>query len=298
MGGNLGIDPFLNGTKELCTSLHPEEVVAEGLAIRGAVLSGVSGGKLRELLVMDCVNNAIGVMTWEDSAVGTGSTGSAGSAGGNDRVFNSILHKGLAIPASNTMRFPLEHAAQKFVSLDIFEEVEECRLKQDTSGSNRDFASDEYEMAYKYHVVATADIPIPAADGTDGAADGNGSGSVDISFTMTTDGMLKFNVVRVQTSTATASASGDVHNHSANLLIVYIALMLGLYLFVKIVLGEAEVTDVGGVSGVASSVASSASGAAASVVEAVSSVGSCVGSCVSDGVHNVCGAVGDAAFEL
>jgi L1 cell adhesion molecule like protein len=57
-----------SGEGELCTSLNPEEVVAEGLAIRGAVLSGVSSGKLRDLLVMDCLANSIGVMSWEAAA--------------------------------------------------------------------------------------------------------------------------------------------------------------------------------------------------------------------------------------
>lgn len=53
--------------------------MAEGLAIRGAVLSGVSSGKLRDLLVMDCLANSIGVMSWEaaaDAAAGAGKEGS------------------------------------------------------------------------------------------------------------------------------------------------------------------------------------------------------------------------------
>lgn len=239
--GKAGIAAFApDGPKELCTSLNPEEVVAEGLAVRGAVLSGVSTGKLKELLMMDCVNNAIGVMTWEveENTTTALSASSTNSDIPGTRIFNSILHKGMAIPAKNTLRFPLADANQKFVSLDIFEEVEECKLKRDTvaDAGQETHESSDYEMVYTYYVVATADIAIPATSG-----DSHGSGAVDIAFTMTTDGMLQFTVVRVSDAGNNEASTAKVNVASFNMLIGYIVVMFALYLFVKMALTEPDV---------------------------------------------------------
>eukprot|EP01032_Pedospumella_encystans_P007597 gene7597-9098_t len=240
--GKAGIADFApDGPKELCTSLNPEEVVAEGLAIRGAVLSGVSTGKLKELLMMDCVNNAIGVMTWEASGSAENAVLSADSTNVDTpgtRIFNSILHKGMSIPAKNTMRFPLADPNQKFVSLDIFEEVEECKRKSEINASIEVGDISNYEMTYTYHVVATADIAVPI---THFSANSD-NGAVDITFTMTTDGMLQFSVVRVEDPASSDRSDALKTNTSGiNMLIVYIVLMFALYLFVKITLTEAEV---------------------------------------------------------
>lgn len=240
--GKAGITAFApDGPKELCTSLNPEEVVAEGLAIRGAVLSGVSTGKLKELLMMDCVNNAIGVMTWEASNHSDNSVLSTDSTNVDTpgtRIFNSILHKGMSIPAKNTMRFPLADPNQKFVSLDIFEEVEECKRKSEANASKEIFDDvGDFEMTYTYHVVATADIAVPMIH----SVHSSDTGAVDITFTMTTDGILQFNVVRVEDPAHGDASASKTNMSSINMLIVYIVLMFALYLFVKITLTEADV---------------------------------------------------------
>ncbi len=240
--GKAGISAFApHGPKELCTSLNPEEVVAEGLAVRGAVLSGVSTGKLKELLMMDCVNNAIGVMTWEVTGdITAGGAGSVSTPG--TRIFNSVLHKGMAIPAKNTLRFPLADANQRFVSLDIFEEVEEVKRKKDISSSanptNSGDASD-FEITYAYNVVATADIAIPSSV----VAAATDRDAVDITFTMTMDGVLQFTVVRVSGPSSGDNGTANINTSSVNMLIGYIVLMFALYLFVKIVLIEADVSS-------------------------------------------------------
>jgi hypothetical protein len=41
--------------------------VAEGLAIRGGVLAGVKTGKLKDLLWMDALPFALGVLVWTDA---------------------------------------------------------------------------------------------------------------------------------------------------------------------------------------------------------------------------------------
>lgn len=277
--GKLGIQRFAcDGPGELCTSLNPEEVVAEGLAIRGAVLSGVSTGKLRDLLMMDCLANSIGVMSWESSG---GSNGCE-----NVRVFDAVLTKGMPLPASNMMRFALADRHQKFVSLDIYEEVEECKIKSTKPDSSQraegvspteNNAGVGFEMVYTYHVIATADVSIPAdllptADGKgrcvenrllfDGmrsakTAKINGTGaapgSVDVKFTMNSEGVLKFEVTRAYDEPPDSLAAKErqfalehqhrrTHVQTTGMLIVYAVLMLAMYLFVKMTLTEVEVT--------------------------------------------------------
>ena len=55
---------------ELCCGMNPETVVAEGLAIRGAVLAGTDSALLREMLVLDCLHCTIGLLSWLPPAQG------------------------------------------------------------------------------------------------------------------------------------------------------------------------------------------------------------------------------------
>ena len=283
--GNLGIQAFSeSGSRELCTSLHPEEVVAEGLAIRGAVLSGVSTGKLRDLLMMDCLASSIGVMSWEHENISGGdttisyiseNTSSEKENTKRMRVFDAVLHKGAPLPATHTMRFTLADSAQKFVSLDIYQEMEECRVIKPTVGDrdiaikptvgDRDIAIKptelEYETVYSYHVIATADVPIPGAETTaplsldqtgevlsDSSSAEAKVAQVEVSFTMTSEGVLKFEVTRVvvnssttdETATTEGSALSKESAQSSTMLIVYAALMFVLYVFVKMALNTAD----------------------------------------------------------
>ena len=304
--GNLGIQAFSeSGSRELCTSLHPEEVVAEGLAIRGAVLSGVSTGKLRDLLMMDCLASSIGVMSWEHENISGGdttisyiteNTSSEKENTKRMRVFDAVLHKGAPLPATHTMRFTLADSAQKFVSLDIYQEMEECRVikptVEDKEGAIKPTVGDkdsaikptvgdkegaikptvgdregaikptelEYETVYSYHVIATADVPIPGAETTaplsldqtgevlsDSSSAEAKVAQVEVSFTMTSEGVLKFEVTRVvlnsSTKDETASTEGSALSkesaQSSTMLILYAALMLVLYVFVKMALNTA-----------------------------------------------------------
>ena len=47
--------------KILCTSINPDQVVAEGAAIRAAMISGVDHELLRDVLMMDVLPSSIGV---------------------------------------------------------------------------------------------------------------------------------------------------------------------------------------------------------------------------------------------
>jgi molecular chaperone DnaK (HSP70) len=99
-----------NGTplQELCKAVNADGVLAEDLAIKRAVL--MSGA----LLVMDCLAMSVGLLFWshEDMA-----------ASEEQRIFEPILHKGDNIPAKDSTRFMIVNSKQKFVSLDMYEEM-------------------------------------------------------------------------------------------------------------------------------------------------------------------------------
>merc|ERR1712216_375465 len=46
---------------ELCTSLDAEACVAQGAAVRGAVLGGVDSGVLSDVMMLDCIPRSIGI---------------------------------------------------------------------------------------------------------------------------------------------------------------------------------------------------------------------------------------------
>jgi molecular chaperone DnaK (HSP70) len=250
---------LLAGEGELCTSLNPEEVVAEGLAIRGAVLSGVSAGKLRDLLMMDCLAHTVGVMSWEKTASDHACATSAGGGGekGNaqwERVFDAVLRRGAPLPALGTVRFPLAEANQRYVSLDIYEEIEEVRrntkrTSEEHGVENKPASADSgsWETAYAYHVLATVDVPVPPP--LPGASTGDNS-AVDVTFTMTSEGVLKFEVCRIgdtaQSAVATAEAR-KAQEFSTAMLGLYGVLMIVAYILIKIAMSSFGSSD--GVSG-------------------------------------------------
>ena len=47
--------------KIFCTSINPDQVVAEGAAIRAAMISGVDHEMLRDVLMMDVLPSRVGI---------------------------------------------------------------------------------------------------------------------------------------------------------------------------------------------------------------------------------------------
>jgi hypothetical protein len=73
---------------------------------------------LKDILMLDILPYSIGLMTWTDNPQGDSSLVSS-------RCFEAILQKGSKLPCESSMIFPvLNPAKQKFVSLDIYEEVD------------------------------------------------------------------------------------------------------------------------------------------------------------------------------
>lgn len=49
--------------KQLCNSINPDEAVAYGAAVQGAVLSGMGGAATRALLLLDVTPLSLGIET-------------------------------------------------------------------------------------------------------------------------------------------------------------------------------------------------------------------------------------------
>jgi hypothetical protein len=177
-------------TKELCTAVHPEHAVAEGLAIRGAVLSGCidtdtatdtdtdAGGaassasvvtKLRQWLMLDCVPQTIGII--------------AHDAETHERFFEPLIARGRSLPCAARHRLQLQplqpsssstsshRQRRRLVTLEIYEEVEDyqCRLAADENVWHRDATADATADA-NADANATADATADAAaDAASGA---------------------------------------------------------------------------------------------------------------------------------
>ena len=92
---------FFNG-KELNKSVHPDEAVAYGAAIQGAILSKVDEEKTKDIVLLDVTPLSLGVET----------------AGG---VMSFIIERNTAIPCSRTETFTTYADNQKAVTINIFE---------------------------------------------------------------------------------------------------------------------------------------------------------------------------------
>ena len=93
--------------KILCTSINPDQVVAEGAAIRAAMISGVDHEMLRDVLMMDVLPSSIGI-----------------EAANGD--FVPLLKRLSKIPCKATKLFRTFEDNQPGVTVRIFEGEDEC----------------------------------------------------------------------------------------------------------------------------------------------------------------------------
>lgn len=152
-----------SGKVEFCTSINPEEIVCEGLAIRGAILMAlayrktkiqkqedkfaapiVDVSRLRWLHAIDCVPNTIGVLASELD----------GETGKFIKYFDPILEKGKSYPTIASKRFKCNDSSQKFVTIELYEEVEDViSLEKENTSYNlivtRDILIERLEFYHK-----------------------------------------------------------------------------------------------------------------------------------------------------
>uniref|UniRef100_A0A7S3UWG3 Uncharacterized protein n=1 Tax=Heterosigma akashiwo TaxID=2829 RepID=A0A7S3UWG3_HETAK len=88
--------------KELCTAVSADLAVAEGAAIRAAVLSGCDKAYLQGVLMLDVVPLAVGVEL-------------------ADGRFDPVIPKNARLPAVCSREYQLESPEQKGVTLELYE---------------------------------------------------------------------------------------------------------------------------------------------------------------------------------
>lgn len=136
--------------RAFCTSVSPEYAVVEGLSLRGAIIAGENTHALKNMLMMDCLPTSIGIISHENGC----------------KIFEPILPQGSRIPCSVSKIFQVANNYQRFVSLEIYEEIEESQLvasnNRDTTSSTSSSSKDSFrcERKYAYHLLVTADVPI------------------------------------------------------------------------------------------------------------------------------------------
>jgi heat shock protein 1/8 len=111
--------------KQLCKALNPDEAVAYGAAVQGAILNGKRSSKTDNVLLMDVTPLSLGIET----------TG---------RVMSVIIPRNTPIPCVKTQTYTTEHNYQTKVDIPVYEGE---RMKSDENNLLGEFAITGIESA-------------------------------------------------------------------------------------------------------------------------------------------------------
>lgn len=113
------------GGKALCKALNPDEAVAYGAAVQGAILSGNRNSKTDSLLLMDLTPLSLGIET-------------------SGRVMSVVIPRNTPIPVVRTQTYTTEQNYQTKVDVSVYEGE---RLKSDENNLLGEFTISGLEVA-------------------------------------------------------------------------------------------------------------------------------------------------------
>eukprot|EP00935_MAST-01C_sp_MAST-1C-sp1_P000375 g375.t1 len=143
------------GGRELCKSINPDEAVAYGAAVQGAILSGIKSDATNSLLLVDVTPLSLGIET----------TG---------RVMSTLIKRNTPIPVRKTKIYTTEEDFQTAVDVVIYEGERACT---DANNQLGEFRISGLERAKRgvpqvkvtFNIDANGILNVKARDETTGA---------------------------------------------------------------------------------------------------------------------------------
>jgi hypothetical protein len=113
--------------KEFCSSICPYETVVNGLAVKGALLSGVQSSILQDILMIDVTPSAIGILVWVMPVMTTSPDQEAreGLEEEQEAVFEPLIPRGTPLPCRVKKTYEIDERclASGLLTLQLFEEI-------------------------------------------------------------------------------------------------------------------------------------------------------------------------------
>ena len=143
--------------------------------------------------------------------------------------------------------FPLAARRQRFVSLDIYEEIEQCRLVAGEQEQEKEQPS--FEVDYRYNLITTVDVAVPWGPySSERDQQGcEGSWAVEVRFQVDQNGVLTFRVEEPEQQGAElwgagkpAAAVGDSRLAEVSLLVI-VLLLIAAYVAIKVTIEASPV---------------------------------------------------------